>query len=66
MVWTPAQVGTFLDAAEGDRLCAFFHLIAFRGLRRGEGVGQEWTDVDLEAGLLTPAKEVVVDNTGVG
>ncbi|MEU6760809.1 site-specific integrase [Streptomyces sp. NPDC046685] len=62
MVWTPAQVGTFLDAAEGDRLYAFFHLIAFRGLRRGEGVGQEWTDVDLEAGLLTPAKEIVVDN----
>ncbi|WP_372407557.1 tyrosine recombinase XerC [Streptomyces luteireticuli] len=62
MVWTPAQLGVFLDATEGDRLYAFFHLIAFRGLRRGEGVGQDWTDVDLDAGLLTPAKAIVVDN----
>ncbi|MFH0243618.1 tyrosine recombinase XerC [Streptomyces sp. HK10] len=61
MVWTPAQVGAFLDAAEGDRLYAFFHLIAFRGLRRGEGVGQDWANVDLERGLLTVAKEIVVD-----
>lgn len=37
MVWTPAQLGAFLDAAEGDRLAALWHLYAFRGLRRGEG-----------------------------
>ncbi|MCC3774183.1 site-specific integrase [Streptomyces sp. UNOB3_S3] len=61
MVWTPAQFGAFLDEAEGDRLHAFYHLIGFRGLRRGEGVGQEWTDVDLEASLLTVSKEIVVD-----
>ncbi|MFF5655172.1 site-specific integrase [[Kitasatospora] papulosa] len=62
MVWTPAQLGEFLDAAEGSRLYAFFHLIAFRGLRRGEGVGQGWAYVDLDAGLITPAKTLVVDN----
>lgn len=62
MVWTPAQAGAFLDAAEDSRLYAFFHLIMFRGLRRGEGVGQEWVNVDLDAGLITPAKELVVDN----
>ncbi|MEU9117254.1 site-specific integrase [Streptomyces sp. NPDC048483] len=61
MVWTPAQFGAFLDAAEGDRLYAFFHLVGTRGLRRGEGVGQGWSDVDLDAGLITPAKEIVVD-----
>ncbi len=37
MVWTPAQLGAFLDAAEGHRLYAFYHLIAFRGLRRVKG-----------------------------
>jgi integrase len=42
MVWTLPQLGEFLDAAEEDRLYAFFHLVAFRGLRRGEGVGQDW------------------------
>lgn len=61
MVWTPEQFGAFLDAAEGERLYAFFHLSGTRGLRRGEGVGQDWADVDLDAGLITPAKEIVVD-----
>lgn len=34
MVWTPAQFGTFLDAAESDRLYALFHLVGTRDLRR--------------------------------
>lgn len=61
MVWTPAQLGVFLDHAEQDRLYAFFHLVAFRGLRRGEGVGQEWMDTDLDKALLAVSKEIVVD-----
>lgn len=32
-----------------------------RGLRRGEAVGQDWHEIDLDAGLITPAKEIVVD-----
>jgi integrase len=60
MVWTPAQFGAFLDEAEGERLYALFHLIGFRGLRRGEAVGADETDVDLDEGLITPAKELVV------
>ncbi len=59
MVWTPEQLGTFLDHAEDDRLYALFHLIAFRGLRRGEAVGQDWANLDLDAGLLTVSKEIV-------
>ncbi len=62
MVWTPEQIGAFLDTAEDSRLYAFFHLIAFRGLRRGEGVGQDWRNVDLERGSITIAKEIIVDN----
>lgn len=61
MVWTPAQLGAFLDAAEGDRLYAFFHLVAHHGLRRGEGVGQNWADVHYEGKLITVSKEIVVD-----
>ena len=37
------------------------HLIAFRGLRRGEAVGQDWADVDLDGQQLTVSKEIVVD-----
>lgn len=61
MVWTPTQVGEFLDHAEGDRLYALFYLIAFRGLRRGEAVGQEWADIDLGKGTLRVSKTIVQD-----
>lgn len=61
MVWTPAQFGAFLDGAEGERLYSLFHTIGFRGLRRGEAVGQGWEDVSLDDALLTVSKEIVVD-----
>jgi integrase len=61
MVWTPAQLGVFLDAAEGDRLYAYFHLLTHHGLRRGEGVGQEWAGIDWEAATISVEKEIVVD-----
>ncbi|MEV5943684.1 site-specific integrase [Streptomyces sp. NPDC051994] len=61
MVWTPAQLGAFLDEAEGDRLYAFFHLVAHHGLRRGEGVGQEWAHFNRAAKTIRVANEIVVD-----
>ncbi|TCJ31560.1 site-specific integrase [Parafrankia sp. BMG5.11] len=53
MVWTPAQTGQFLDHAEGDRHYAQFHLIAHRGLRRGESCAVHWADLDLDNAVLT-------------
>ena len=53
MVWTPEQTGEFLDAIEGDRLYALYHLAAFAGLRRAELAGLPWSETDLEAGLIT-------------
>ncbi|GIJ49747.1 site-specific integrase [Virgisporangium aliadipatigenens] len=49
MVWTPAQTGAFLDHAHAanDPYYALYHLIAYRGLRRGEACGLHWTDLDL-------------------
>ncbi|MBH0243902.1 tyrosine-type recombinase/integrase [Streptomyces cavourensis] len=61
MVWTPAQLGAFLDAAEAHRLYAFYHLVAHHGLRRGEGVGQDWTNVNWEARTIAVAREIVTD-----
>lgn len=61
MVWAPEQVGQFLDAAESHRLYPLFHLIAFRGLRRGESVGQDWVHIDLDARRITIAKSITVD-----
>lgn len=61
MVWAPEHTGLFLDHVAEDRLYALFHLVAFRGLRRGEACGQRWTDTNLDAGLLTVAKQLVVN-----
>ena len=52
MVWTPEQIGRFLDSAAEHRLYALFYVVAFTGLRRGEVCGIEWADVDLDAGEL--------------
>ncbi|QUQ68247.1 integrase family protein [Kutzneria sp. CA-103260] len=49
MVWTPEQAGRFLDHAQHDRLYPLFHLITFRGLRRGEACGAHWSDLDEES-----------------
>ena len=59
MVWTPAQLGAFLDAVAGDRLYALWHLVAHRGPRRGEVCGLEWQDVDLTAGTATISRQLV-------
>ncbi len=47
--------------ADTDRLYALYHLIAFRGLRRGEAVGLPWSEVDLdpEAGSVTISRQIV-------
>jgi len=47
MVWTLAQVKVFLTHARKHRLYAMYHLVAFRGLRRGEACGLRRTDTDL-------------------
>jgi integrase len=58
-VWTPEQTGRFLDTASDDRLYALYHLIVFRGLRRGEAVGLPWYDVDLERLRLIVSQQIV-------
>jgi len=52
-VWTAAQTAQFLRHVRGHRLYALFHLVALRGLRRGEAAGLRWGDLDPDAGTLT-------------
>jgi integrase len=54
MVWTPQQTGAFLDhaqTAEPD-LYPMWHLMAYRGLRRGEALGLLDADTELDNGQL--------------
>jgi integrase len=48
--WTATQTAAFLNAVRGHRLYAALHLIALRGLRRGEACGRRWRDLDLDTG----------------
>ncbi|URM96419.1 site-specific integrase [Actinomadura madurae] len=59
MVWTPALTNKFLRRARGHRLYAQYHLIAFRGLRRGESCGLCWTDVDLANGTAAIRWQII-------
>jgi integrase len=59
MVWTPKQTGQFLDSITDEPFYALFHLIAFRGLRRGEACGPRWIDVDFKAATATIATQLV-------
>jgi integrase len=52
MVWTPADLGAFLDYAARSRLAPAFELAAATGMRRGELCGLRWADVDLPAAVL--------------
>ena len=47
-VWTTRQTAQFLASIQEHRLYAAYHLIALRGLRRGEAAGLRWCDVDLD------------------
>jgi integrase len=65
MVWTPEQTGAFLDFVADERLYAMWHLIAFRGLRRGEACGQPWSETNLDAHSLTISSQLVQDGWDV-
>lgn len=49
VTWTPEQVGSFLEAARGDRFYALWVLVASTGMRRSELCGLTRAGVDLDA-----------------
>lgn len=50
--WDEAAARRFLDAARGQRLEAMFMVGLHAGLRLGELVGLQWSQVDLRAGTI--------------
>jgi integrase len=57
-VWTAAQTAEFLNGIEDHWLYAAYHLIALRGLRRGEAAGLRWCDVDLDTGVAVICRQL--------
>ena len=52
-VWNAEQLAGFLAHVADDRLFALWRLLAMTGLRRGEALGLQWADVDMEAGAIS-------------
>ncbi|HEY7136937.1 MAG TPA: site-specific integrase [Acidimicrobiia bacterium] len=46
--WRATELAEFLDRMEGDRYRDAFLVLATTGMRRGELLGLQWGDVDLE------------------
>jgi integrase len=59
MVWTSEQTGLFLDFVFEHRLYSLFHLVAYRGLRRGEACGVRWIDRNRAARTLRISEQLV-------
>ena len=63
-VWTPAQLAEFLSSIAGHPMFAAYHLIAMRGLRRGEACGLRWDDLDLDEGVIYISRQLQQDVGG--
>ncbi len=59
--WNAEQLGAFLAATLDDRLGGLWRLLAMTGMRRGEALGLQWEDVDLEAGRLSVRRSLTSD-----
>ncbi len=57
--WSGAQLRTFLDSVDSDRLRGCWWLLANTGMRRGEALGLRWEDVDLDAGTLRVVRTLI-------
>lgn len=58
-VWTPAQLAAFLAGIGTGGLAPLWHVYALTGLRRGEALGLQWSDLDLAAGTLAVRRQSV-------
>lgn len=62
---TEEELLTFFEAAQEDRLFPAYVLAATTGLRRGELLGLCWDCVDLEQGIITVKRQLLVLKDGL-
>jgi integrase len=58
-VWDAEQLRQFLDSIENNRLYPAYYLLANTGMRRGEVLGLQWKDVDLDGRRLSVNQAVI-------
>lgn len=57
-VWSIAEADQVIAATAGDRLEGLFAILLMLGLRKGEGLGLRWRDIEFEANSLTVAGQL--------
>jgi integrase len=57
---THAEARAFLEIAETDHYAPLWRLYLATGLRRGEGLGLRWRDLDLDAQTLSVRQQIVL------
>ena len=57
--WSPAEIQCFLSSTADHAYSPIWLLYVATGLRRGEGLGLRWRDVDLTTGRLNVVQSVV-------
>jgi integrase len=60
---SPDDARAVLAAVAGSRLDALVTLVLYTGLRQGEAPGLRWSDVDVDAHLLTVRMSLQRDST---
>lgn len=61
-VWSAEDLRAFVAHVRDDRLAAMWQLLATTGLRRGEALGLQWRDVDLDAATVFVHRNLTVAN----
>lgn len=59
-ILTLSEAQTLLDILEGHRLAALYHIFLGLGLRRGEGLGLQWSDLDWDKETITVRQQVQI------
>jgi len=57
--WGAQQLQVFLGSTKDERLGGLWHLLALTGMRRGEGLGLRWEDVDLQTARLAVRRALI-------
>ena len=57
-VWTPQDLGRFLQGAEGHPLYPLWAFLLASGCRLGEALALTWQDIDWQAGTVTISKSL--------
>jgi len=61
---SPEQATKFLEHAAADRLSALFALALTAGMRPGEYLGLQWSDIDLDKGIVVVRRTLVPKKDG--